>query len=809
MQDGQVSSSGYGADSIRVLEGLDGVRKRPGMYVGDTSVRGLHRLIFEVVDNSVDEALAGYCANIAVGIHVEGSVTVEDDGRGIPTEIHATERVSAAEVVLTKLHAGGKFEKDAYKVSGGLHGVGVSVVNALSEFLEVEIRRDGSVYRQRYHRGVPERALEETGHTENRGTKVTFKPDREIFETVDFSFEILSQRLRELAFLNQGLRITITDERENRNHEFFYEGGIVSFVNHLNKTKTPIHADVIYLTGELDGVGMEIALQWNETYTESLFTFANNINTIEGGTHLIGFKSALTRTLNSYATSNGLLKKEGDSLQGDDCREGLTGIISVKIPEPQFEGQTKTKLGNSEVKGLVETLTNEHLSTFLAEHPAEAKRVVMKSLEAARVREATRKAKDLARRKGALDSGSLPGKLADCQERDPSKSEIFLVEGDSAGGSAKQGRERKFQAILPLRGKILNVEKARFDKILSSQEIRLLITALGVGIGHEKRDFSKLRYHRVIIMTDADVDGSHIRTLLLTFFYRQYRELIENGYLYVAMPPLFLAKRGKRQEYLRNEAMLEEHLIEVATEKWELIPSGAEAPVPAESLARLVRTTNRYERILSAVERKRKNREIVDAVVWIDTFQAATLQSKTDLDAALGKVNEVLTQTAPELGTPSYELPGDSEHGGFRVIAAEGTNGSALRTVIDTEFLLSPELEELRRLAKEMKAWGDAPFRLRSGEMEVEAASIRDAVTQLMSGARLGLEVKRFKGLGEMNPEQLWETTMDPEQRVLLQVKIEDAYEADEIFSTLMGDEVEPRRRFIEENALDAKNLDI
>ncbi|MGH7819738.1 MAG: DNA gyrase subunit B, partial [Candidatus Binatia bacterium] len=555
-----------------------------------------------VVDNSVDEALASFCTAITVTIHIEGSVTVEDDGRGIPTEIHSTEGISAAEVVLTKLHAGGKFDKRAYKVSGGLHGVGVSVVNALSEFLEVEIRRDGKVFHQRYHRGDPEAPLREMGQTAQRGTKVTFKPDAQIFESTEFSFEILSQRLRELAFLNKGLRITISDERDNRGHEFFYEGGIVSFVEHLNRAKTPIHPDVIYLVGEKEGVAIEIALQWNETYTESVFSFANNISTIEGGTHLIGFKSALTRTLNSYAQAAGLLKKEGESLQGDDVREGLTAIVSVKVPEPQFEGQTKTKLGNSEVKGLVEALVNERLATYLERHPAEGKRIVLKGLEAARVREATRKAKELARRKGALDSGSLPGKLADCQERDPGKSEIFIVEGDSAGGSAKQGRDRRYQAILPLRGKILNVEKARFDKMLSSQEIRLLITALGVGIGNEaeERDLSKLRYHRIIIMTDADVDGSHIRTLLLTFFYRQYRELIENGYLYIALPPLYQAKRAKRERYLKDDAALESYLIEAATERWELAAEDQSEPIQGEALGHLIRETNRFERILSA-----------------------------------------------------------------------------------------------------------------------------------------------------------------------------------------------------------------
>jgi DNA gyrase subunit B len=804
-QTGQAAD--YGADSIRVLEGLEAVRKRPGMYIGDTSERGLHHLVFEVVDNSVDEALAGYCNTVSVTIHVEGSVTVEDNGRGIPTEIHPSEGVSAAEVVLTKLHAGGKFDKGAYKVSGGLHGVGVSVVNALSEFLEVEIRRDRKVFSQRYRRGNPEAPLAEIGQTDIRGTKVTFKPDPEIFETLDFSFEILSQRLRELAFLNKGLRISITDERDAKSHEFFFEGGIVSFVEHLNRAKTPIHPDVIYLTGEKEGVAMEIAMQWNESYSESVFSFANNIGTVEGGTHLIGFKSALTRSLNSFAMASGVLKKDAESLQGEDVREGLTAVVTVKVPEPQFEGQTKTKLGNSEVKGLVEALVNDKLAAYLERHPAESKRIILKGVEAARVREATRKAKDLARRKGALDSGNLPGKLADCQERDPAKSEIFIVEGDSAGGSAKQGRDRKNQAILPLRGKILNVEKARFDKMLSSQELRLLIIALGVGIGAEERDLSKLRYHRVIIMTDADVDGSHIRTLLLTFFYRQYRELIEGGHLYVALPPLYQVKRQKKERYLKDDGALEAFLIDSGTEHWELAATGSDKMLSGEPLREVVKRVNRFERILGAIERKRKHRALVEAVAWTESFQPHVLRSEEDLDGVLGEVNRRLGEMGAEKLT--YELSPDSEHGSYRVIATAGSNGSGVRTTIDTEFLQSPEFEELRRLAAELRLAGAPPFRLRSGEREEFAATLSEAIAKLMSHARQGLEIKRFKGLGEMNPAQLWQTTMDPEVRVLLQVRIEDAYEADEIFSTLMGDEVEPRRRFIEQNALNVRNLDV
>src|SRR5262250_201520 len=588
--------SGYGADTITVLEGLEAVRKRPGMYIGDTAERGLHHLVFEVVDNSIDEAMAGFCRNIAVTLHIAGTVTVDDDGRGIPIEIHAKEGISAAEVVLTKLHAGGKFDSGAYKVSGGLHGVGVSVVNALSETLAVEIKRGGKVYAQRFHRGKPEAPLAEVGTTGQTGTTVTFKPDAEIFERTDFGFDILSQRLRELAFLNRGVRIAIEDQATQKQHEFLYRGGIEEFVRHLNRAKTPIHSAVIYLSGTREDVEIEAALQWNEGYAESIFSFANNISTIEGGTHLTGFKGALTRTLNFYATTAGMLKN-GETLQGEDTREGLTAVISVKLPHPQFEGQTKTKLGNSDVRGYVEALVNEKLGEYLEEHPAEAKQIVLKSLDAARVREATRKAKDLARRKGALDSASLPGKLADCQVRDPALSELYIVEGDSAGGSAKQGRDRRNQAILPLRGKILNVEKARFDKMLSSQEIRLMITALGAGVGKDDKDLAKLRYHTIILMCDADVDGAHIRTLLLTFFYRHYQEIIESGHLFIAQPPLYRVKHGRAQQYLKDEVGLEDYLIKKATENATVRGEGAPA-ISGTPLKQFVKKAIRLEKIL-------------------------------------------------------------------------------------------------------------------------------------------------------------------------------------------------------------------
>jgi DNA gyrase subunit B len=794
----------YGADQIKVLEGLEAVRKRPGMYIGDTAERGFHHLVFEIVDNSVDEALAGYCTHIRVTLHIDNSVTVEDNGRGIPTEIHSTEGVSAAQVVLTKLHAGGKFDKGAYKVSGGLHGVGVSVVNALSETLDVEVKREGKVFFQRYHRGDPEKELQEIGKSTGSGTRVTFKPDVEIFGEREYSFDLLSQRLRELAFLNPGLHISIEDERDaSKRHDFHYEGGIVSFVEHLSLAKTPLHPKVIYLRGEKDGTEAELALQWNEGYSENIYSFANNINTVEGGTHLIGLKAALTRTVNSYAVANGLLKKDQEGLQGEDIREGLTAIISAKIPEPQFEGQTKTKLGNSDVKGFIEALVNEKLGAYFEEHPTEAKRVGQKCLDASRAREAARKAKELARRKGALDSGSLPGKLADCQERDPAKSEIFVVEGDSAGGSAKQGRDRRVQAILPLRGKILNVEKARFDKMLSSQEIRLLISALGAGIGREETDITKLRYHKIILMTDADVDGSHIRTLLLTFFYRQLPGIIENGYLYIAQPPLFRVKKGKSEKYLRDESTLDDFLIDIGIDNVRV------GHLSGEELKTWVKTFLHCDKLLHIVERKGRDKRLVFSLLTHPEFSPKTLKHREALEKILPEIDNSLRVSAPDLLPLSLVIEEDIEVGGYRIAVTTGSNGSGTRTVLDSDLVLSPEGQEIARLCSELRPIGYPPFIFSEKDEQRILHNQKDIVDAILSRSRNGVEIQRYKGLGEMNPEQLWRTTMDPDSRTLLQVRVEDAYEADEVFSTLMGDEVEPRRQFIADNALAVKNLDI
>jgi DNA gyrase subunit B len=801
-------SSDYKADNIKVLEGLEAVQKRPGMYIGDTAERGLHHLVYEVVDNSIDEALAGHCDKIEVTIHIDNSVTVIDNGRGIPVDIHPTELVSAAEVVLTKLHAGGKFDKASYKVSGGLHGVGISVVNALSESLEIEIKRDGKVYQQTYKRGAPQERLKEIGKSKERGTRVTFKPDAQVFETIELSFDLLSQRLRELAFLNRGLKITIEDERSQKKHEFLYKGGLISFVEHLNRAKAAIHPKVIHFEGEREGVDVEIAMQWNDGYSENVFSFANNINTIEGGTHLIGFKSALTRTVNSYAIDSGQLKKDDENLLGEDVREGLTAVISVKVPEPQFEGQTKTKLGNSEVKGIVEALVNEKLASYLREHPSDAKKIIAKGVEAARVREATRKAKELARRKGALDSGSLPGKLADCQEKDPALSELYLVEGDSAGGSAKQGRDRRNQAILPLKGKILNVEKARFDKMLSSQEIRLMITALGTGV-KEDYDPTKLRYHSIIIMTDADVDGSHIRTLLLTFFYRQMPDLIEKGHLFIAQPPLYKVKRGKQERYLKDEATLEDYLIELGTEDVRVRSIHNGNGLAGQLLQTFIKKVARWEKLMGLISRKKKNRTIIEALLLEEEFGEGTLRDENALRGIGDRLSSYVNLTAPEQAPISWILAEDAEHNCFKLVVSTRSNGTGFQTVIDREFLTSPEYKEIKKLFSDLSGIGMPPYTVENGERGAQLKTLTEVLNYIMEGGKKGQYIQRYKGLGEMNPDQLWETTMNPETRVLLQVRIEDGVEANDIFSTLMGDEVEPRRKFIEEHALTVKNLDI
>jgi DNA gyrase subunit B len=804
------------------------------MYIGSTGPAGLHHLVYEVVDNSIDEALAGFCDQVNVTVHIDGSVTVIDNGRGIPTDQHESGK-SAAEVVLTVLHAGGKFDNDSYKVSGGLHGVGVSVVNALSETLDLEIWRNSQVYQLSFERGTPTGALEVTGTTKRRGTKVTFKPDATIFETTVFSFDILAQRLRELAFLNGGITITLDDERDGKSHKFHYEGGIVSFVTHLNKNKALVNEKPIYMRGEREGIDAEIALQWNDTYTETIYAFANNINTHEGGTHLSGFKAALTRTINSYATRNNLAKDLKESVSGEDIREGLTAVISVKIPHPQFEGQTKTKLGNTEVKGIVEAIVNDRLGAFLEENPAVAKRVIGKAIDAARAREAARKARDLVRRKGALDGSSLPGKLADCQERDPALSELYIVEGDSAGGSAKQGRDRRFQAILPLKGKILNVEKARFDKMLSSDEIKTMIAALGCGIGAEDFNLDKLRYHRIIIMTDADVDGSHIRTLLLTFFYRQLPKVIENGYVYIAQPPLFRAKRGKSETYIKDERDLETFLVKRSVEGRVVRIPATNREISGAELEKLLQRMIAHQKFLETVERRGHPREIVEALLAVD----ADREYFADRDKLEG-VAEKLT-----MPTRTVTVQRDEEHNRFQLQIEDRSSGYPRQHTIGVDFVTAGEYRTLlanhrdiptlagdiivstttdevddtdepaasadgsdaaTRAVAEQK---DARPKSKTKTPDVTLHSLDELVEYFIGAGKKGIGINRYKGLGEMNPDQLWATTMDPTVRTLLQVRAEDHTEADLMFTTLMGDQVEPRRKFIEDNALDVKNLDV
>jgi DNA gyrase subunit B len=806
---GPPSAADYGASSITVLEGLEAVRKRPGMYIGDTGVYGLHHLVYEVVDNSVDEALAGVCTDIEVVIHVDNSISVKDNGRGIPVGPHPTVvGMDTVDVVMTKLHAGGKFENSAYKVSGGLHGVGVSCVNALSEWLRLDIQRDGKVYEQRYARGVPQQQVAQVGQTDKRGTTVHFKPDTTLFEVTEYNFDTLSQRLRELAFLNAGLHIVIRDERSGKSHDFQFSGGIRSFVEYLNKSKQALSPQVVYFKAEKELVSLEIAMQWNDGYDERIFTFANNINTHEGGSHLSGFKAALTRTINTYAERGGLWKDLKESPTGEDAREGLAAVISVKLPNPQFEGQTKTKLGNSEIKGLVEQMVNEQLATWLDENPQVARTVVSKIGDATRARIAARKARETVRRKGILDSASLPGKLADCQSKDPSESELYIVEGDSAGGSAKQGRDRRNQAILPLRGKILNVEKARFEKMLTSAEIVTLITALGTGIGKEEYDPEKARYHRIILMTDADVDGSHIRTLLLTFFYRQMPELLGKGFLYIAQPPLYKVTRGKKELFLKNEAAFAEYLMGIAAEHTKVRTPAGE--LSGEALKEALGAVERYQARLERMAR-RKDWRVLDALVQACSMDAAALLDRERLSEELEKLQAHCEALYPgDMQQLAAALSQDAEHAGsYRVTLKSEVNGSPRDTVVDQAFLGSPEYRELLRLRDGLSVLGPAPFTVLFDGVELAVRTVQELMRAIKEEAQKGLGIQRFKGLGEMNPEQLWETTMNPATRTLLQVKVEDTVESDEMFSLLMGEQVEPRREFIERNALEVQNLDI
>jgi len=803
-------SQDYTAENIKVLQGLEAVRKRPAMYIGSTGISGLHHLVYEVVDNSIDEALGGFCNKIDVQIHEDNSVTVEDNGRGIPVDMHKEEGRPAAEVVMTTLHSGGKFDSDSYQYSGGLHGVGVSVVNALSEFLEMEIWRDGKVYHQRYERGTPVTPFEVTGNTKRRGTKIRFKPDGEIFESLDLSYDTLSQRLRELSFLNSGLKITVVDERSDKKQEFQYKGGIVSFVEYLNKNKTTIHPKPIHLEGEKEGIYIDIALQYNDGYAEIIFSFANNINTVDGGTHLIGFKSALTRTLNSYAANSNHFKNLKASLTGEDAREGLTGVISVKVSNPQFEGQTKAKLGNSEVKGWVEALVNEKLATYFEENPAVARRILDKVVDAARGREAARKARELTRRKGLLEGDSLPGKLADCQEKDPRESELFIVEGDSAGGSAKQGRDRRSQAILPLRGKILNVEKARFEQIISNQEIKTLITALGTGVGDEEYNLDKLRYHRVIIMTDADVDGSHIRTLLLTLFYRQMFPMIERGYLYIAQPPLYRVKKGKEDpKYLRSEEELEDYLLEKGIENIRLVLPGDKSQLSGKGLLEVIKKAIRLGKILHRLAKRKMDPEILMAFAREEAFNKNTLKSEKEVSRLIEQVKRAIKKGSKNKSELEFDMEKDPEHGSYNLRCFSPSNGSRLETILDLELVNSAQFEELRKLSKQLSPIGQPPYILKAGESSQEIVGLSQLVEEIFTSGKKGMEIQRYKGLGEMNPQQLWETTMNPESRTLLQVRLEDAIKPDEIFTVLMGDQVEPRRDFIQRNALSVTNLDI
>ena len=805
--------SQYTADQIKVLEGLEAVRKRPGMYIGDTSVRGLHHCVYEIVDNAVDEALAGYCSEIKVIIHVDNSVTVVDNGRGIPVGIHPTEGVSAAELVFTKLHAGGKFNEDggAYKVSGGLHGVGAAVVNALSKWVKIEIKKDNEVHELVFDKGKPVAPLKLIGKLDNNkdsGSSVTFKPDNEIFEVHEFNYDTLCNRFREMSFLNKGLRIVIKDERTEKTETFHYEGGIKEFVIFLNRAKNPLHKKPIYFVQSRDDYEVELAIQWTDSYSEAISSYANNICTPEGGTHVSGFKTALTRVLNNYAKENGLLKNLKVNLTGDDMREGLTSVVSVKLKEPQFEGQTKSKLGNSEVEGIVNSMVGESLKAYLEENPGLAKTIIKKSVDAAAAREAAKRARELTRRKSVLESGGLPGKMADCQEKDPAQCEIYIVEGDSAGGSAKQGRDRRIQAVLPLKGKILNVEKARYDKMLANNEIKMLVQALGTGIGKNNFNVSKLRYHKIVIMTDADVDGSHIRTLILTLFYRQFPELIENGHIYIAQPPLYKYKKGKAEKYLKDDTELENFLVSSSIKGFEVLINGELAE--NEKIKFIINKFHSYTHDLSSYD-VHFDTMLLKKIIETSEISKELLKDRESLEEQLDKLRAYFKEVEHEsLKKYSFEVSEDDDYKGFMIKVTVKTSARTKRFKLNSYFLSSPEFNDLINSYDGIKKYMHSKFEVkRENKDAINFESLQEFGNFVLENGKQGAYIQRYKGLGEMNPEQLWETTMNPENRTLLQVKLEDTIEADQVFSVLMGDQVEPRRQFVEDNALNVRNLSI